>query len=211
MARKPSISGRNGARPSVGGGDATRRWYLRSARRGLRPIPAADNETPEGTRSVAFDIDVNTDTAACGPCPFGQDVRYRSAVRLGTGLSTSFAKSRGFGPDLSTAHPRTRGWVSGWGECLAAWGEDAAKQMPEGTRSLDAPTNVNTGQITRCSCPFGHTERYGRRDRIDKALIHQFRRRCLAARHVVHRFPTVTSRAARRPPREAQDGRRPRP
>src|SRR5689334_9936103 len=106
--------------------------------------PGADNETPEGTRSVAIDIDVNTDTAACGPCPFGQDVRYWSAVRLGTELSTSFRKTRSFRCDLSTGHPRTRGRVSGWGDLLAAWGEDAAKQMPEGTRSLDAPTNVNT-------------------------------------------------------------------
>src|SRR6185503_233083 len=60
----------------------------------------------------------------------------------------------------------------------------------EGTRSLDAPTNVNTGQITRCSCPFGQTERYRTPGRADKAFLHDFHRRCLAVRGVVHTVST---------------------
>ena len=90
-------------------------------------------------------------------------------------------------------HDPAKGLVDG---ICRHWSDQAAdKQMPEGTRSLDAPTEVNPSQITRCSCPFGQEEPYETGGIGDKVLIHDFHRRCVVLEVVVHTVPTAGGRA----------------
>ena len=185
------IGTERGASVSRGG-----RCHVRHGTRSCAPLPARSDghtKTPEGTWSAVLSPDVNTVTATCDPSPFGQRLRYRDAVLLGTELSTSFVFRRPIPRYLSTTNPRSGRRRGGW--IRRRWSDQAAdKQMPEGTRSLDAPTEVNPSQITRCSCPFGQEERYETGGIGDKALIHDFHRRCVVLEVVVHTVPTAGGR-----------------
>jgi hypothetical protein len=68
---------------------------------------------------------------------------------------------------------------------------EAHTKTPEGTRSLVAPTNVNTSQITRCSCPFEQRERYGAAHHRGKVVIHEIHRKHIVFEGVVHMLPTL--------------------
>src|SRR4029079_3231941 len=172
------IGTERGASVSRGG-----RCHVRHGTRSCAPLPARGDghtKTPEGTWSAVLSPDVNTVTATCDPSPFEQGLRYRDAVLLGTELSTSFVFRGPIPRYLSTTNPRSGRRRGGW--IRRRWSDQAAdKQMPEGTRSLDAPTEVNPSQITRCSCPFGQEERYETGGIGDKALIHDFHRRCVVS------------------------------
>ena len=155
MARRPSISGRNWARPSFGGGDATGGWYPRSAAT-VRFGPARQrNARRNSVRSSRHRCKHRCRHLRSVPLRARSTLPGRGAPgnRLIHEFHNSSAISRRFCP--RRIHDVGGRFVDG--DRVEIPGK---KETPEGTRSLDAPTNVNTGQITRCSCPFEQIERY---------------------------------------------------
>jgi hypothetical protein len=130
----------------------------------------------------------NTGTAAFGPRPFRHDYLIGCEAGLGTRLSTSFEIQARMSPHLSTVRPPWRTGVKG---VHTKTPHGAHTKTPEGTRSLVAPTNVNTGQITRCSCPFEQGERYGAPHHRGKVVIHEIHRKHIVFEGVVHMLPTL--------------------
>jgi hypothetical protein len=115
-------------------------------------------------------------------------------------------------------------------------GVPGKRETPEGTRSLDVPTHINTGQITRCSnsfernhySPFGPPHRVsvrGRnvaaasqpthtasRERFAKTRRHSMRARTKSRASTVRRPWTSevsSSKCSSSTPRPASHGRRP--
>ncbi len=147
-------------------------------------------ETPEGTWSVA----INTDAEHRYRCFRSTPLQARLPYRLRSGSGNPFIHEfRDFRPECRPIYPPSvhhgAGRVSRG--CTRKGPTRAHTKTPEGTRSLVAPTNVNTSQITRCSCPFEQRERYGAPHHRGKVVIHEIHRKHIVFEGVVHTLPTL--------------------
>lgn len=142
------MSGRNGPRARCGGEPDT-----------ALMIPAVA-ETAPGARKRPKELPFRSHRCRCKHLhrcsrsggPFGQDLQYGGGPCLGRGLSTRIETGRGRRAICPhpVHHPRPRGW---WA-IRAGAKLPGERKRPKEPRSLVAPTNVNTGQITRRSLPL---------------------------------------------------------
>lgn len=166
-----------------------RRWRARSA----------DNETPEGTWSVAIDTDAEHRYRCLRSTPLRAKPSYRLRYGSVNPFIHEFRESAPICADLSTVRPRRRGGTAG------GPGGDApdTRKRPKKPRSLVAPINVNTDQITRCSLPLRarptircpYSPRQGGYPRVS-SQTHLFRGRCPHPSHTTSPAATCAHRPA---------------
>ena len=147
---------------------------------------SADKKTPEGTWSVAIDTDAEHRYRCLRSMPLQARLPYRLRYGYGNRFIHEFRDS-GSNRRRSIHRPST---MSAGDGLAASGGILGTTKRPKEPRSLDAPINVNTDQIARCSWPLrarptircAPSPRQGGYPR-DSSQTHRFRGRCPHAAH----------------------------